>query len=44
MKTTVTAYDEESAQRVASWRWENDRAGFEVTGGNPLGGVEIAAL
>lgn len=30
MKTTVTAYDEESARRVAGWRWGNGHAGFDL--------------
>lgn len=30
MRTTVEAYDEASAARVAGWRWENGRAGHEV--------------
>lgn len=30
MKTTVEAYDEESAKRVAGWRWDNSRTGFDL--------------
>jgi hypothetical protein len=31
MQTVVEAYDEASAQRIAGWRWENNRSGFEVS-------------
>lgn len=30
MKTTVKAFDEASAKRVAGWRWDNNRAGFDL--------------
>ena len=30
MSTTVEAYDEASAQRVAGWRWENGRSGHTI--------------
>lgn len=30
MRTTVEAYDEASAQRVAGWRWDNDRTGYKT--------------
>jgi len=43
METEVQAYDPASAQRVASWRWDNDRSGFTVTGGDPLGDVAVTA-
>lgn len=42
MRTVVTAYDEASAQRVAMWRWDNDRAGYEVTQVTPAGDLEVA--
>lgn len=35
MTTVVTAYDEASAERVAGWRWENDRTSYQLTGGEP---------
>lgn len=28
MRTNVEAYDEESAKRVAGWRWDNGRSGY----------------
>jgi hypothetical protein len=46
MKTTVEAYDEASASRVAGWRWDNDRTGYtvdHVTGEHPAQVVPIAA-
>lgn len=30
MKTTITAYDEASAKRVAAWRWNNGQTGFDL--------------
>lgn len=30
LRTTVRAYDQSSAARVAGWRWENDRQGYEI--------------
>lgn len=39
MKTTVEAYDAESAKRVAGWRWDNSRTGYSldtVTDTGPL--------
>lgn len=30
MKTTVEAYDDESAERVAGWRWDNHQTGFNI--------------
>jgi hypothetical protein len=41
MRTTVTAYDVETAQRVAGWRWENERAGFELTQATPVDDVRV---
>lgn len=31
MATTVLAYDEQSAERVAGWRWNDSRKGYSVT-------------
>ncbi len=31
MRTVVEAYDEASAARVAGWRWEDGRSGYEVS-------------
>lgn len=42
--TTVQAYDEASAQRVASWRWENERAGFQMASGDPLADPTVAEV
>jgi hypothetical protein len=41
VETIVEAYDEASAQRVASWRWEDGQQGFKVTAGDPLGDLEV---
>jgi hypothetical protein len=30
MKTTVEAYDEASARRIAGWRWDDGRTGFDL--------------
>lgn len=37
MRTTVEAYDEASAERVAGWRWENGQTGYEAKVVNELG-------
>lgn len=37
MRTTVNAYDEASAEKVASWRWENNRSGWHVSEASPNG-------
>lgn len=36
MRTSVEAFDEESAERVAGWRWENNRRGYEVCAAAPM--------
>lgn len=43
MRTTVEAYDEESAQRVAGWRWDNNRSGYETTDAQPTGDATVLA-
>lgn len=43
MTTTVQAYDEESAKRVAGWRWDSNRAGFELESVTDTGPMDVAA-
>jgi hypothetical protein len=43
MVTVVEAYDEESAQRVAGWRWEDGRKGFSVVDAAPTGELTAVA-
>jgi len=43
MTTSVEAYDEASARRVADWRWEDDHAAYNVKDAQSAGDVEITA-
>lgn len=46
MKTTVEAYDDESALRVAGWRWDSGQSGYyldQVTDTNAAGIVPVAS-
>lgn len=42
MSTTVEAYDEVSAQRVASWRWANEQSGFKIADPTPTDVVSVS--
>lgn len=41
MVTIVEAYDEASAERVAGWRWNNGRSGYNVTEAVDAGDVTV---
>lgn len=43
MRTVVEAYDEVSAQRVAGWRWDNGRTGYEVFDVDPIDEATVTA-
>ena len=43
MQTTVTAFDEETALRIAGWRWENNKTGYHVAGGEPTADPSVAS-
>lgn len=43
MRTTVEAYDEASAERVARWRWENGRTGYDAVNIDPLDEATVTA-
>lgn len=41
--TSVTAYDEASARRVAEWRWDSDHSGYTATVTSEAGDFTVAA-
>jgi hypothetical protein len=41
--TTITAYDEASARRVAEWRWASDHSGYTATFTSEAGDFTVAA-
>jgi hypothetical protein len=43
MSTTVDAYDEESAQRVAAWRWADGRGGYNLANVDPTDELTVTA-
>jgi len=43
MRTTVEAFDEMSAQRVAGWRWDNGRTGYELANADPIDEATVTA-
>jgi len=43
MVTVVEAYDQASAERVAGWRWENARSGYELSEASATGDPTVTA-
>lgn len=43
MRTVVEAFDEQSAERVAGWRWDNDQAGYTVAETSSVGDLAVDA-
>jgi len=43
LETTVEAFDEETAERVATWRWENNKTGFTVAETAEPGDFEVSS-
>lgn len=41
LRTVVEAFDEASAERVAGWRWDNGRAGYEVAEAEATDGLSV---
>jgi len=44
MTTTVEAYDEESATRIAGWRWESNRSGYNLATAEAKDAPSVAAV
>lgn len=44
MRTTVTAYDEASALRIAEWRWDDNLAGYKPVNVDPIDEATATAV
>jgi hypothetical protein len=43
MTTTVQAFDENTAMRIAGWRWENNKTGYQMASGEATDAPSVAA-